>query len=242
MKKIIVFLSCIILAGIGFDGCKKGPNDPFFSIHSRKARVVGEWKLTSGTELTVMNGVSENRTDDGIKQTYFDTLGISYADDHLVPYTFDKKGGYTGTEHRVHTEVKNDTVLNLTTTTISDNQYIGTWDFTDKIGEPKNRSQLTMIETSDSWSQNVHTVVVDNSLSPSVTIADSTKLYSGLITNTGNPGSAELWDLDQLRNKKMVVKIKSSGNSSSNITPAITYTRDVLHGLLNNNNYLIPKC
>ena len=228
MKKTIIILFCIVLAGIGFDGCKKGPNDPFFSIHSRKARVVGEWKLTAGTELTIINGISENRTDDGIHQTYSDTSGTSYSDEHTVTYTMDKKGGYTGAERRVHIVVDIDTLIDwtTTTTTTTDDKYVGTWNFTDKIGEPKKKSQLTMIETEDSWKESVRTVIVDNSVVPSVVKSDSTKLYTGLITYSGNPGAAELWDLDELRNKKMVVKVKGNGNSSSNTAPANTYSRD----------------
>lgn len=228
MKNTIIILFSILLTGIGFYGCKKGPNDPFLSIHSRKARVAGEWKLTAGTELTIINGVSENRTDDGVHQLYVDTSNTSYADDHTVTYTMDKKGGYTGTEHRLHKEVDIDTLIDwtTTTTTTTDDKYVGTWNFTDKIGELKNKSQLTMIETSDTWTESVRTVVVDNSSSPSVTVSDSTKLYTGVITNTGNPGAAELWDLDELRNKKMVVLVKGSGISSSNASPATTYSHD----------------
>lgn len=201
-----------------------------FSIHSRKARVVGEWRLTAGTELNLLDGKVENKTDDGIKQTITDTAGKTYLDDHTVTYTMDKKGGYTGAEHRVHTTVVDDTTFNLitTTTTTTDDNYIGTWNFTDKIGEPKKRSQLTMIQTSDSWTATVRTVIVDYTTPPSVTLSDSTKLSSGLITNSGNPGSAVLWDLDELRNKKMVVLVKGSGSVTSYTSPPIatTYSRD----------------
>lgn len=223
MKKTIIFSSCILLASIGFDACKKGPNDPFFSIYSRKARVAGEWKLTAGTELTSINGKIENKTDDGSYQSITDTAGKSYKDEHTVTYTMEKKGGYTGTEHRVHTDIQNDVPLpnwKTTTTTTTDNQYIGIWNFTDKIGEPKKKSQLTMIETSDTWTSTVRTVVVDDL---NAVFSDSTKLYTGVITNAGNPGSAVLWDLDELRNKKMVVLVKNTSNNSS---PVFTYTHD----------------
>ncbi len=229
MKKTIVFLFCIILTGIGFDACKKGPNDPTLSIHSRKARVAGDWKLTAGTELNLIDGKFETRNDDGIKQTITDTAGKSFLDDHSVSYKMDKKGGYTGAEHRVHTTIENDFPLTdwtTTTTTTTNNNYTGTWNFTAGIGELKKKSQLTMIETSNSWTSTVRIVVVNNTSPPGVTVSDSTKVYSGVTTNTGNPGAATLWDLDELRNKKMVVIVKGSSNTSSTSNPSTLYSRD----------------
>ena len=48
MKNYVRMLSLTaILAGTCniFYGCKKGPNDPFLSLRSRKARVAGEWTI-----------------------------------------------------------------------------------------------------------------------------------------------------------------------------------------------------
>jgi|TARA_R110000737_G_scaffold21067_1_gene39440 hypothetical protein len=52
MKKRILSISLAIIAIVGIttiSGCKKGENDPFLSLKSRKARITGEWKLSSGT-------------------------------------------------------------------------------------------------------------------------------------------------------------------------------------------------
>jgi hypothetical protein len=50
-KKIFYFaLIAIIIAGMStVTSCKKGENDPFLSLRSRKARITGEWKLSQGT-------------------------------------------------------------------------------------------------------------------------------------------------------------------------------------------------
>ncbi len=52
MKKLqllsTIFISIIILSTTS---CKKGENDPSFSLKTRKARVTAEWKLTSGQIL-----------------------------------------------------------------------------------------------------------------------------------------------------------------------------------------------
>ena len=59
IKNFIVFalLSVTILA------CKKGENDPFLSLSSRKARLAGEWKLTKMDELNVSNNGTNTTCD-----------------------------------------------------------------------------------------------------------------------------------------------------------------------------------
>jgi ABC-type phosphate transport system substrate-binding protein len=49
MKKVKFALLVLLAAILVLPSCKKGENDPFMSLHSRKARVVGEWTLKSGS-------------------------------------------------------------------------------------------------------------------------------------------------------------------------------------------------
>lgn len=50
MKKITVLFLAVSALTAGFvSSCKKGKDDPFLSLRSRKARVEGEWKLVSQT-------------------------------------------------------------------------------------------------------------------------------------------------------------------------------------------------
>ena len=48
-KKLLGYAVAIILLAlpIVFSGCKKGPEDPFLSFRSRKARVCGTWTVTN---------------------------------------------------------------------------------------------------------------------------------------------------------------------------------------------------
>ena len=48
MKIKLIFLTVILLITGLYSGCKKGDEDPLFSILSRKARVCGNWKVTEG--------------------------------------------------------------------------------------------------------------------------------------------------------------------------------------------------
>src|SRR4030095_17040939 len=44
--RLIVFILMGITVLNFWQSCKKGPEDPFFSIHSRLARVAGDWNIT----------------------------------------------------------------------------------------------------------------------------------------------------------------------------------------------------
>jgi len=45
MKKLLAYSVLFFAVVLAFDGCKKGPEDPFLSFRSRKKRVEGYWKV-----------------------------------------------------------------------------------------------------------------------------------------------------------------------------------------------------
>ncbi|MFH0895150.1 MAG: hypothetical protein V2A54_12010, partial [Bacteroidota bacterium] len=70
--------------------CKKGENDPMFSLKSRKARLAGEWELSEGSVTTInsgssytysYNGTTCTETSNGTTDTYPYTETISYNKD-----------------------------------------------------------------------------------------------------------------------------------------------------------------
>ena len=56
MKKSIILGLSVIALAVNLTSCKKGENDPFLSLSSRKARLAGEWTLTKETYDRVYNG------------------------------------------------------------------------------------------------------------------------------------------------------------------------------------------
>jgi hypothetical protein len=52
MKRILLVALVVILAMPTFQSCKKGENDPTISLKSRKARLVGEWNLSAGSQTS----------------------------------------------------------------------------------------------------------------------------------------------------------------------------------------------
>lgn len=95
-KKIISFVfSALVVVGLTttFTGCKKGENDPFLSLKSRKARISGEWKLVSGSETSTYSsgGVSGSSSATYTETSYINN-GTAYP--YSETMTIDKDGTY----------------------------------------------------------------------------------------------------------------------------------------------------
>jgi hypothetical protein len=140
MKKLLILgIAALATAGT-LQSCKKGENDPFLSLRSRKARLAGEWKLTSSenkNEQTYMGTTTTStRTYDGTTETLVMTPGGTSTSEYTITLTIEKDGTYT----RVYTEDGE------TTTTK------GTWIFLNrsKENELKNKEAIMLTQTSTS--------------------------------------------------------------------------------------------
>ena len=109
MKKVLTLALGLAIVGGSMTSCKKGENDPFMSLKSRKARVAGEWVMsasestrtttqtfsgvsTTTTTTTVYDGTTETRTETVAGQTPTVTTS-SYVQE----MTFEKDGTFTQT-------------------------------------------------------------------------------------------------------------------------------------------------
>lgn len=150
--KTLRFIVLIIL-GVSFimtwNSCKKGPEDPFFSLYSRKHRVVGDWTVSVYTVdfKDSLRRVIDSLTIQG---------GCGEETDKTVDYysyiiTFDKNGGYienlkVRTENSI--DILNNTVncfdaiTNDSVTTVTSKK----WNFTGNIGDVKNKEQLVLFD------------------------------------------------------------------------------------------------
>lgn len=94
MKKIIISFLFIIIAVEIFIGCRKGPEDPLISFHSRKHRVTGLWRvayyMVNGTD-SLMNNVS---TKDTFSIPYGVAGTMTYTKKKVYLYEFDLNGDY----------------------------------------------------------------------------------------------------------------------------------------------------
>jgi len=145
MNKNLIKLSILSLVMITtalFTGCKKGENDPFLSLRSRKARVVGEWKLNKGTIKSTGTGGTETTTYGENSGTITDNLGTDNFT-YSMEYTFKNDGTYTYS----YTET-------YTGDTPSIEKAEGRWSFVgkNKSADVKNKESILLTTTSSSYS------------------------------------------------------------------------------------------
>lgn len=193
IKKILSLSTFTML--LLFSECKKGPDDPLISLRTRKARVVGDWKLSSGTDTyeESSSGGHEGKnttTYDGSTYTTVSetTYGTNSSQDtetgtFVLKMSFKKDGKFEMEETR-------DGIVSITK---------GTWNFTGKIGKSKNKEQIVLHYTSS----------VDPSNS----------------NNSSGNTTDKLFNIKELRNKKMVLvseqgneDIQASGNNPTTNT------------------------
>lgn len=195
--KNLIYIVCLgaILTTLG---CKKGEDDPFLSLRSRKARVAGEWKVTQRSINTnqTQGGLSSTSTTtyDGTTETTQAESGgfnISYTTAVTYDITFEKDGTYkmvvvTTEDGETQTETAE-----------------GNWAFIGKSKDAglKNKEAISLSQTkytdSDGYTEN----------------------YAGTFMNYDN------WIITQLKNKEIVISIdESSGSTGSGFNDQYTST------------------
>jgi len=218
MKKAILALAVMALVGGSFTSCKKGENDPFLSLKSRKGRITGEWNVSSGTTTITNSGSSSGSA----TRTYTSTTrtdvnasnGASNTDvfNYTQVLTIEKDGSFS----MVVTDTKTSSggvAIDAANQTTNTSTISGIWQFLKKSkeGEYKNKEAVSMTTLSHTWT--------------SVTNGTTT---SGSITNTGFGGTTEVKAIDQLKNKEMILLTESSwsdGTDNQTTTGTITYEK-----------------
>jgi hypothetical protein len=105
MKKILFLITFISITLL--NSCKKGENDPFFSIYSRNNRISNNWKLTDieGT-YTTPNGPVNEAFSYNEKKLIISNLDGSVIRElsYTLEMTIEKKGNYSYYEIYVNTD------------------------------------------------------------------------------------------------------------------------------------------
>ena len=178
MKSLKFALLMIVAVVFILPSCKKGKDDPFLSLHTRKARVTGKWTLSSGTLTQVNSGSTTTLTFNGT--TCAETSGsYSTTFSYTQTITIDKKGTYT-------ISVNDDG--NLSTQT-------GDWYFgrKNKDLDIKNKESIVLVEkseTSTSGGTTTTTTYVGSECPVSTMVMDELKnkeiivVYDGTYTGT----------------------------------------------------------
>ena len=184
MKKVIIVFTIGILVASIFQSCKKGENDPAFSLRSRKARLVGEWVLTSGQQDIVV--------DDGTTKTY-------------TTYTYDGA-------NRVESGSAPGTIVYSETVTINK-------DMTFQSVEHRDTDVLT-IDGYWFFGRKSKELDLKNKETVRFTYKSISNSSGDIYGFTGNElmNNGKIWQLDQLKNKEIVVLFDGSITSSSGTT------------------------
>ena len=176
----------LVIAATSFSGCKKGTDDPFLSLKSRKSRVAGDWKASAGTGTMV----------DGSSST---TTTWTFTDPNLVT-TVGTFPAVTETYSFTLSIMTDGTYKSVETTTIPSNTQTvteeGFWNFTGRIGEDKNKDHLVLKAKSQ---------ITQNSSTSSITT----------YTWTGDDMPSSVWYLQELKSKEMIVSWDGSSTSGS---------------------------
>lgn len=195
-------IMCVIILAT-FPGCKKGEDDPFISLRSRKARVAGEWTVSQmeGESSETFSGNTYNCTESFGGGMYTKTClpGTPTTINGTWTLNFEKDGSYSS--RLEFSDSASNIVIN----------FEGTWTFLSGVGDKKNKEQLAVTSTKTTTE---------------VSSQGGTPLS---ILWTGKERTYNVWDIKSLKSKEMLWYLKTAAinpNSSSEATYNITLTKN----------------
>lgn len=219
-----ILLVCLTAAAI-MPSCKKGEDDPFLSLRSRKSRVAGDWTvesksdtrtdLTNGSTTTItINGSDYTKTSNGfLSSTTKGTISV-------FTYTFEKDGKWNSVYELTTVNTSGSGSSAITTTTTKHIESSGIWNFLGKIGDAKNKENMSVSKTYESERTTTKT--------ENVILGTSTSESTQTDTYAENE-NVEIWKLTQLKNKELKAEmtIDNSSVSQTNVdkeTGSVTFT------------------
>ncbi len=200
-KILFLFIGLIII----MSSCKKGENDPFLSMQTRKAKITGEWKLTSGNinvkiynEGTLSSDATE--TYDG-EYRYYNHSNTSF-DTIVYISTFNFKDDMTYTNEVIRSFSFFDNQYGAKYTKIT-NHYDGEWYFAEGDDIYKNKERITYYAT-----------VLKTYYPDSTVTEEKTSIHEVTFV------------LDKLTNKEMIFRYDSPENSTTEITGYMIFEKN----------------
>jgi hypothetical protein len=199
MRFPLPHLFCLVLSNLLLSSCiKKSEDDPFLSFHSRKARVVGEWKavdyLYKATYIDSLGGDYEytfhgTGTDYDLQYTKPGAAYSGSGDDFRMKWTFAKDGTYTET-------ISADGY---------DDSFNGTWNFNGGIGDQKAKTKISLFEQTANYGGS----------------------SGGIYGHAGNY-IHDTYDILELRNKKMHLNTVVTQTWETGEIRSHTYEYDII--------------
>ncbi len=227
MRKYAILVVSIIFSILLLNNCKKGENDPFFSIYSRKARVVADWDINAKSSIItyVLDNGESAKVDfqitgkttvtedvDSINHIPKDTLRQRAGEVYEGYYNFNKDGSmeyvlhYNLIDDSTETDPNTEQTTSRVITTIYKYRATGTWNFLGKIDDYKNKERISMVWESYNYSVNVIYKKEVTDVDGVVLSVDNWTSFSAYENKYANGEVAEVWEIDQLKNKEIILK------------------------------------
>lgn len=135
MKRVIGVLFIVLMSLFAFNSCKKGADDPEITLLTRKARLTGEWTMTSGHASLAS----------------YSTATVPYVE----TFTFNGGNGYLTNSYNLNAyyykynlslTINRDGTCSMIEDFNGQNfSASGTWNFTHGVGkETKNKEEITI--------------------------------------------------------------------------------------------------
>ncbi|HZF99617.1 MAG TPA: hypothetical protein VEY71_01380 [Chitinophagales bacterium] len=166
MRKLLALAALLLAVLFAFEGCKKGPEDPFMSFKSRKKRVEGYWRVTQ---------LLYNNIDSLTHTTVWDTIPTTpvplppcaawtttFIHTYHIKFRFDADGRYEKDSvytRRYQKDFSNNgtgptACLDIDTLNLDfENKTItkGIWMFAGATGDIKNRERMFLTDGLDQY-------------------------------------------------------------------------------------------
>ena len=197
---VVLLLSALVIAG-SFSGCKKGENDPFLSLRSRKSRLEGNWVIVkeevsetniNGSTTEIMQSVYDGKMKVTTTTTTVGALSTTVIDTVKYTVNFDikKDGNYK-------IIATNENKIDIVTTE-------GTWLFLgkSKLNGLKNKEAILLTITKQ--------VVSSNPVANSVNYEN----LNGLTIV-----------IDALKNKEMMTIVEENSSNEDGLTSSKKLTK-----------------
>ena len=197
---VILLLSALVIAG-SFSGCKKGENDPFLSLRSRKSRLEGNWVIVkeevsetniNGSTTEMIQSVYDGKMKVTTTTTTVGALSTTVIDTVKYTVNFDikKDGNYK-------IIAANENKIDIVTTE-------GTWLFLgkSKLNDLKNKEAILLTTTKQ--------VVSSNPVANSVNYEN----LNGLTIV-----------IDALKNKEMMTIVEENSSNEDGLTSSKKLTK-----------------
>ena len=223
MKIWYIGVVCVLLA-MTSASCKKGDEDPFFTLASRKARISGTWKMTSinsEQEYMMDTFLYSSSNLSGDESTISETLvydSENYSTTyHIDEYscTINKNGTWEMTRKYNFERLLTNSYYTETTTGTDILTSSGNWSFIGKtkdVYKNKERVRFSILQSENDYSERI---VSKDNVDP--LLADTTYTYASYVGSNAylDGENSFVYDLIMLKSKEMKWQIVTENSGTS---------------------------